>query len=103
MKLQEGVAETLEELWLSYNLIEKLKGIQVLKRLKVLYLSNNLIKEWAEFNRLQELTTLETLLFVGNPLVETIGDDAAWRVECIKRMPFLKKLDGETIVMEMET
>lgn len=97
------MAETLEELWLSYNLIEKLKGIQVLKRLKVLYLGNNLIKEWAEFNRLQELTTLETLVFVGNPLVEATisADETAWRSECARRLPNLKKLDGETIVAEM--
>lgn len=103
MIYQEGVAETLEELWLSYNLVEKLKGIQVLKRLKVLYLGNNLIKEWAEFNRLQELTTLETLVFVGNPLMEATvsGDETAWRSECARRLPNLKKLDGETIVAEM--
>lgn len=99
---KEGVADTLEELWLSYNLIEKLKGIQVLKKLKVLYLSNNLIKDWAEFNRLQEVPTLESLVFVGNPIVENIGDDTAWRTECVKRLPFLKKLDGETIVTEVE-
>ena len=34
---QEAVAETLEELWISYNSIEKLKGIGVLKKLKVRY------------------------------------------------------------------
>lgn len=96
------MAETLEELWLSYNLVEKLKGIHVLQKLKVLYLSNNLIKDWVEFNRLQELPALESLLFVGNPLMETVGDEAAWRVECIKRLPLLKKLDGETVVIEME-
>ena len=33
---QEAVAETLEELWISYNNIEKLKGIGVLKKLKVM-------------------------------------------------------------------
>lgn len=76
----------------------------MLKRLKVLYLGNNLIKEWVEFNRLQELTTLETLVFVGNPLMEaTAGGDEAttWRSECARRLPNLKKLDGETIVAEM--
>lgn len=75
----------------------------MLKRLKVLYLGNNLIKEWAEFNRLQELGTLETLVFVGNPLMEATvgGDESAWRSECARRLPNLKKLDGETIVAEM--
>lgn len=70
------------------------------KKLKILYLSNNLIKDWAEFNKLQENTTLENLVFVGNPLVESINDEAVWRAECIKRLPFLKKLDGETVVIE---
>lgn len=61
------MAETLEELWLSYNLIEKLKGLSALKCLKVLYISNNLIKEWSEFNRLAEIESLEDLVVVGNP------------------------------------
>ena len=32
---QEAVGDTLEELWISYNQIEKLKGINVLKKMKV--------------------------------------------------------------------
>ncbi|MEE6492587.1 hypothetical protein FKM82_016610 [Ascaphus truei] len=31
----EAVGEILEELWISYNLIEKLKGIHVMKKLKL--------------------------------------------------------------------
>lgn len=46
--MQEAVADTLLELWISYNLIEKLKGIQCMKNLRVLYMSNNLVKEWGE-------------------------------------------------------
>ena len=63
--MQEGVGDTLEELWISYNLIEKVKGVGVLKKLKVLYMSNNLVKDWTEFNKLQDLPSLEDLLFVG--------------------------------------
>lgn len=59
------MGDTLEELWISYNLIEKLKGIGVLKKLKVLYMSNNLVKEWTEFNKLQDMPNLEDLVFVG--------------------------------------
>lgn len=95
----EGVSDTLEELWLSYNLIEKLKGINCLKKLRVLYLSNNLIKDWVEFNRLQDLVTLEELLFVGNPLVEGL-EEVVWKSEAAKRLTNLKKLDGETVVRE---
>lgn len=96
------MAETLEELWISYNLIEKLKGIQFLKKLRVLYISNNLIKDWIEFARLQELPCLENLLFTGNPLHESFVDEAAYRTECIKRLPLLKKLDGELVVSEVD-
>lgn len=51
----ETLGDTLEELWISYNLIEKLKGVNVLRNLKVLYMSNNLVREWAEVNKLQVL------------------------------------------------
>ena len=33
--VQDPVADTLEQLWVSYNNIEKLKGITVLKKLRV--------------------------------------------------------------------
>lgn len=91
----------MEQLWLSYNLIEKLKGLNVLKKLKVLYLSNNLVRDWVEFNRLQEVLTLEDLLMVGNPLVESL-DESVWKTEAAKRLPSLKKLDGEPVVREEE-
>ncbi|XP_057656362.1 dynein axonemal light chain 1 [Diorhabda carinulata] len=97
----EGVADTLEELWISYNLIEKVKGVAVLKKLKVLYIGNNVIKDWGEFNKLSELPALEDLLFVGNPLHENT-DEAVFRVEAAKRLPNLKKLDGEPILRDEE-
>lgn len=84
---------------MSYNFIEKLKGINVLKKLRVFYLSNNLVKDWVEFNRLQEVTTLEELLFVGNPLCESM-EESVWKLEAAKRLPFLKKLDGEPVIRE---
>ncbi|CAO1441292.1 unnamed protein product [Diamesa serratosioi] len=96
------VADTLEELWLSYNLIEKLKGINILRRLRVFYLSNNLVKDWVEFNRLQEIPTLEELLFVGNPLCEGM-EESVWKVEAARRLPALKKLDGEPVIREEPT
>ncbi|XP_037821947.1 dynein light chain 1, axonemal [Lucilia sericata] len=97
----EAVADTLQELWISYNLIEKIKGLSALRNLKVLYISNNLIKDWAEFNRLQELESLEDLVVVGNPIADGL-DEATWRAECIKRLPTIKKLDGEPVVLNEE-
>ncbi|XP_055634585.1 dynein axonemal light chain 1-like [Toxorhynchites rutilus septentrionalis] len=95
----ESLGETLEELWISYNQIDKLKGVESLKRLKVLYIGNNSIREWGEFNRLQSVATLEDLLFLGNPLVENI-DETAYVREIQKRLPALKKLDGENLLTE---
>lgn len=93
----DGVSDTLEELWLSYNLLEKTAGIDKLGNLRVLYLSNNKIKDWAEVDRLAGVETLEELLLVGNPLYEEFkanGEIPAYRIEVIKRIPGLKKLDG---------
>ncbi|CAH2266115.1 dynein light chain 1, axonemal-like [Pararge aegeria] len=97
----ECLGDSLEELWISYNLVEKLKGINVLRNLKVLYMSNNLVKEWSEFNKLQELQNLEDLLFVGNPLYDGCELEV-WRSEAARRLPGLKKLDGETVLREDE-
>lgn len=66
----EALGETLEELWISYNLIEKMKGIQAMKNLRILLMSNNLVREWNEFSKMSELPNLRELLFVGNPLCE---------------------------------
>lgn len=96
----EPVGETLEELWISYNLIEKMKGVGVLRKLKVLYMSNNVVKEWVEFAKLQECPALVDLLFVGNPLCDSM-DEAAWRTEAVKRLPGLKKLDGEPVISDV--
>ncbi|XP_013862578.1 dynein axonemal light chain 1 [Austrofundulus limnaeus] len=94
----EAVGDTLEELWISYNLMENLKGVNVMKKLKVLYMSNNLVKAWTEFVRLADLPCLVNLLFVGNPLQEKHDSKGNWRIEASKRLPNLRKLDGEIII-----
>lgn len=98
----EAVGDTLEELWISYNLIEKLKGIHVMKKLKVLYMSNNLVKEWGEFQKLADLPALVDLVFVGNPLEEKYSADGNWIEEATKRLPKLKKLDGNPVIKQEE-
>ena len=59
------MADTLEELWISYNQIDKLKGIGSMKRLRVLTMANNQVREWVELNRLNEIPTLRELVFIG--------------------------------------
>lgn len=92
----DTVADTLEQLWISYNIIEKTKGIGVLKKLKVLYIGNNKIKDWCEFANFQECTELEDFLFVGNPLYEST-DECVYKAEVKKRMLNLKTLDGQPV------
>jgi dynein light chain 1 len=55
---------------MSYNNIEKLKGIEVLQHLKVLYLSNNKIADWKQVELLKQLPNLEVLVLAGNPIAE---------------------------------
>eukprot|EP00002_Diphylleia_rotans_P023634 TRINITY_DN464_c0_g1_i10.p1 TRINITY_DN464_c0_g1~~TRINITY_DN464_c0_g1_i10.p1 ORF type:complete len:185 (+),score=40.40 TRINITY_DN464_c0_g1_i10:984-1538(+) len=94
----EPVADTLKQLWISYNFIEKLNGIEKCKNLRVLYISNNKVEKWSEFEKLQELPLLEDLLFIGNPLHEQYSkDERVWRLEVLKRLPNLKKLDGKFV------
>lgn len=61
----EALGETLEQLWISYNLVDKLRGIGSLKKLRVLYMGYNMVKDWAEYARLNEVVSLEEICFFG--------------------------------------
>lgn len=76
---QEAVADSLEELWISYNLIEKLKGIQCMKKLRVLYMSNNLVKEWGE---LASHVEHKTSVFIVFSWLLSGPSHARWRRVC---------------------
>lgn len=88
----EAVSETIEEIWISYNLIESLSGLDKAKNLKKLFMSNNLVGKWTEIEKLQANTALEEVLFVGNPFVDE--DNAAYRIQMLRTLPQLKKIDG---------
>lgn len=94
-------SQQLEQLWLSYNQIEKLDGLSQCKKLRVLYMSNNNIKDWNELIKLRELPALEELLLLGNPIYDDYTTKEQRRLEVIKRVPKLKKLDA-IIVSELE-
>ncbi|CAN0543934.1 unnamed protein product, partial [Ectocarpus sp. 8 AP-2014] len=48
----DDVAESLEELWISYNQVTTLDGLSNLSNLTRLYMSNNSVKSWAELDKL---------------------------------------------------
>src|SRR6056300_1447290 len=63
----EEVGSTLEELWLSYNQIEKLDGLAPCVRLHTFFLSNNRVKSWDEVPKLAQLPEIKTVLLKRNP------------------------------------
>ena len=91
------MGETLEELWASYNFIDKTKPLEGMKALKVFYLSHNQVKDWGEFNRFNMLPGLEEVSFMGNPLVENLEENA-YRAEAVRRLTYVKKFDGEPVI-----
>lgn len=70
-------------------------GIEKLTNLTTLYISNNRVKDWSEIERLAVLENLTDLLLIGNPIYNEFKENIAdYRIEVIKRLPQLKKLDG---------
>ncbi len=65
-----------------------------MKKLRVLTMSNNHVREWVEFQRLAEVPCLKELVFIGNPLEERCTSEGIWRPEAVRRLPNLGKLDG---------
>eukprot|EP00093_Oithona_nana_P008456 08456.XXX_500179_499591_1 [CDS] Oithona nana genome sequencing. len=65
-------------------------------------MSHNYVREWREFEHLTELPCLEDLVFVGNPLEEDSVTAQKYTDEVIKRLLFLKKLDGYPVIRELD-
>ena len=64
------VADTLEQLWISYNQIGTFSGVEKLVNLQVLFASNNRISAFSEVERLQSLPKLREVNLVNNPLYQ---------------------------------
>ena len=97
----DGIADRLEELWMSYNPIDKLTGIEKLRNLKVLFMGNCKVSSDKELMRLADLPNLEELVFFGNPIhrsmIEKEGE-LAWPAYILNILPNLRKLDGISMV-----
>lgn len=92
----DGLGGTLEELWMSYNILSSLDGLSSCKKLQVLYLSNNKIKSWDELDKLQANPELRDILLVGNPIYDNMTTEQQ-RVEVLKHLPNLQKIDGVVV------
>ena len=103
-KLQglDEIGRTLEELWISYNQIEKLDGLQNCVSLITMFINNNLIRDWSEVAKLQQLPEIKNVTLRGNPVY---GDDKTLEVipKVIIRVPQLDSLDGKMITAAMRS
>ena len=90
----EDVSGTLEELWISYNLISSLDGLASCQALQVLYAGQNRIADWAEVDKLAALPLLRDIVLVGNSIETSSPDNATYRAMIIKRVPQVQKIDN---------
>ncbi|KAL7537128.1 hypothetical protein ACHAXR_007606 [Thalassiosira sp. AJA248-18] len=93
----EDVGGTLQQLWISYNQIASLDGLACLTNLKTLYCSNNAIKSFSELDKLKANEQLRDVLFVGNPMYSEVSSKEEARIEILRHLPNLKKIDGEFV------
>jgi len=93
----EDVSGTLQQLWISYNQISSLDGLSCLRNLTTLYCSNNQIKSFSELDKLKANEHLRDVLFTGNPMYAEVATKEGARIEILKRLPNLKKIDGEFV------
>ena len=91
----EDIGQTLQELWISYNQIEKL-DLQPCVQLHTLLMSNNRIKTWDEFAKLQTLQNIKTVLFIGNPVYAGLEKDEAIP-KVVKKIPQIETVDSKLI------
>lgn len=90
MSLDE-VGQTLEELWISYNQIEKLDGLQPCVKLHTLYIGNNKINNWAEVQKLSSLPAIKSVLLVGNPIYDDSETNATKKQHLEMLKPYIEE------------
>merc|ERR1711865_959797 len=93
----DAISDRLQELWISYNLLTNLSGIEQCSKLRQLCAGNNNISDQRELSRLQVLPALEELVLYGNPMQKKIEDEsgaAQWAEKALSVLPNLRRLDG---------
>lgn len=95
----EEIGSTLEELWLSYNQIEKLDNLAPCVKLHTFFLSNNRVRSWDEVPKLAQLPELKTVLLKRNPIYSDQGKEADSEniAQVVKRIPQIETVDGKLI------
>jgi len=91
----EEIGGNLEQLWISYNIIEKLDGLAPhCTALKVLYIAHNKIKDWNELEKIKDLPSLTNCVFLGNEIYDKFPSKEEGRIQVLKRIPKLTMIDN---------
>ena len=91
----EDIGANLKELWLSYNLIDKLDGLfPHCTALEVFYLAHNKVKDWNEIDKLKELPRLTNVVFLGNEIYDKQPNKDEARLQVLRRLPNLSMIDN---------
>lgn len=93
----KDVSSNLEQLWMSYNSVATLDGLSCLTNLKILFCSNNLLKNFSELDKISSLSNLKDVLFIGNPMYDEVPGKREARIEILKHLPQVTKIDGEMV------
>ena len=99
----DEVGATLKQLWLSYNEIPKLDGLNRCEALTTLYMAHNKIHDWSELDKLNDLKNLKTVVFIGNEIYRNKTFDHEPRLEVLRRIPHLTMIDGVLVQPEERT
>merc|ERR1712217_477365 len=95
----EEISGTLEQLWMSYNSISTLDGLNTCGKLNTLFISNNKIKDIGELAKLQVNSLLTNILLVDNPIYEGMTKKQM-RPKVLEQLPNIATLDGELLTGE---
>jgi dynein light chain 1 len=83
----EDIGDHLEELWISYNLIENLIGLAPhCTALKVLYIAHNKIRDINELDRIKDLPSLTNCVFLGNDVYDKFPTKEDARLQVLGKL-----------------
>lgn len=77
--------------------ISSLDGLSCLTNLTTLYCSNNMIKSFSELEKLKANEKLRDVLFIGNPMYAEVASKEEARIQVLRHLPNLLKIDGEFV------
>ena len=94
------MAATLEQLWLSYNQIERLDNLAPLQKLHTFFISNNRVKNWEEVAKCSQLADLRHILLLGNAVYADRTKQENWP-DVVKRIPNIEIVDGAMVTASL--